>query len=55
MTPKRAEATIDELLAAALIELDGRTAPNAPERPTPVIKAAVDALLGAEAQESDVA
>jgi len=35
---------VEELLAAALIELDARTAPTA-ERPTPVIKAAVEALV----------
>lgn len=36
---------VEAALANALMELDARTAPNAAERPTPVIKEAVDALL----------
>lgn len=36
---------IEVALANALMELDARTAPNAAERPTPVIKEAVNALL----------
>jgi hypothetical protein len=55
MARENLEVKINVLVAAALSELDHRTAPNAPERPTPVIKAAVDALLGEGAQESDAA
>jgi len=39
---------VNKLLAAALLELDCRTAPNAAERPTPAIKAAVEVLTPAE-------
>jgi hypothetical protein len=42
---------INDLVAAALLELDSRTAPSSGERPTPVIKAAVDGLLGHEPAE----
>jgi GH24 family phage-related lysozyme (muramidase) len=44
MSPKE-KLSVNEALAAALLELDTRTAPNAVERPTPAIKAAVEALL----------
>jgi hypothetical protein len=44
MSPKKEYVKVNETLAAALLELDTRTAGNA-ERPTPAIKAAVEALL----------
>jgi hypothetical protein len=45
MPPK--EVNVYETLAAALLELDTRTAGFGVERPTPAIKAAVEALLAA--------
>lgn len=44
MSPEE-RVSINKTVAAALLELDTRTSPNAVERPTPAIKAAVEALL----------
>jgi hypothetical protein len=51
MATKEEYVKVNETLAAALLELDTRTAANAVTRPTPAIKAAVEALLDAGSEE----
>lgn len=53
MSKKDSRPDVNKLLALALLELDSRTAPNATERPTPVIKAVVEALTPPETEPGE--